>query len=285
MELGNIGAVFRFEWRRSLTVPRLVWWLVLTLFPGLIVLLVRSAPGRELPREPWILLLFALVPMLVCMLGTFLWATPAVSAEIERRSWIYLAIRPRGSTAVVIGKYLATVTWVLPAALVGLAMAVALVPAGSGSPSDASGGRSNSVSEADSQAAIAVGVREAAPAIAALACLSCPAYAALYLAIGTLFPKRAMAIAVAYTLIFEFLISTIPAVINSLTVQFRMRTLLVDWTKLPVGDGRNAPLAFVGDGPDWQHVTILIVYTIGLLLTAVIVVRTSEYSSADDSGA
>ena len=29
---GNVGAVFLFEWKRSLTVPRMAWWLVLALF-------------------------------------------------------------------------------------------------------------------------------------------------------------------------------------------------------------------------------------------------------------
>jgi hypothetical protein len=43
-------------------------------------------------------------------LRTMLRATPAVSVELERRSWVYLAVRPNGSTAVLIGKYLAAVT-------------------------------------------------------------------------------------------------------------------------------------------------------------------------------
>ena len=60
--------------------------------------------------------------------GTFLWATPAISAELERRSWVYLAVRPNGGTAVLLGKYLAAVSWVLTAALVGLAIALAISP-------------------------------------------------------------------------------------------------------------------------------------------------------------
>ena len=40
-------------------------------------------PGQPPPFEAWAVLLFALAPMLVSMLGTFLWATPAVSMELE----------------------------------------------------------------------------------------------------------------------------------------------------------------------------------------------------------
>ena len=119
--MGNVGAVFLFEWRRSLTVPRMAWWLVLAGFPVFIIGLIRftvdaASPASrsgvdEVPRELWVGFLFALGPMLVTMLGTMLWVTPALSAELERRSWVYLAVRPHGGRAVLLGKYLAAVTW------------------------------------------------------------------------------------------------------------------------------------------------------------------------------
>ena len=34
MRLGNIGAVFLFEWKLALTVPRMACWAALALFPG-----------------------------------------------------------------------------------------------------------------------------------------------------------------------------------------------------------------------------------------------------------
>jgi ABC-type transport system involved in multi-copper enzyme maturation permease subunit len=255
MGLGNVAAVFLFEWKRSLTAARIAWWVVLTVFPVLIVTLVRSVAIEPLPREPWILLLFALTPMVVSMLGTFLWATPAVSAELEGRSWVYLATRPGGNTAVLLGKYLAAVTWVLPAALLGLAMAVALVPLDD---------------------AWQIGL-----IIARITCLSCPAYAAVYLLIGALFPKRAMALAVAYTLLFEFVISMIPAMINTLTVQVRSRTLLIEWTDVSLGEVRDGPMAVLGEPPAWRHVLILVAYTATLLIVAIVRVRQSEYSAAE----
>ena len=258
MQLGNVGAVFLFEWRRSLTAPRIAWWLILTCFPACIVGLIRLVPD-EPPREAWALVFFALFPMLVSMLGTFLWATPAISAELERRSWVYLAVRPNGGTAVLLGKYLAAVSWVLTAAVVGLAIALAI------SPTD--------------------DWRRIGATIVSLVFLSCPAYAAVYLLLGTLFPKRSMAIAVAYTMVFELIISLVPAMINKFTVQYRLRALVVDWADVSIGDQREfVAMALIGDAPAWHHVLVLIVYTLFLLVVSVGVLRASEFSSEEESG-
>lgn len=253
MNPGNFGAVFFFEWQRALSPARMAWWLVLILFPAFIVALIRVSSTQP-PREPWYIFLFALVPMLVSMLGSLLWASPAVSSELELHSWTYLAVRPHGKTALLLGKYLATVTWVLSAALLGLSISVLIA-------------------------------RPADPwylwsTIAKLACISCPAYAALYLAIGCLFPQRAMAIAVAYTLVFELVVGFVPALINKLTVQYRLLALLVDWGTLPLG-GRSGSgmLAMIGDAPAWHHVAILAGYTAAMLLLAVVVVHLREFTS------
>ncbi len=201
MYLANAWTVFRFEWRRAMTFAGIAWWLVLAIFPVAMVFAIHLVPG-DVPREPWSVFLFVLIPMLVSMLGTFLWTTPAVSAELEQQSWTYLAVRPGGRTALLLGKYLAAVLWVMPAILAGLAGSVLI-------------------------AASELTVEESkriAFALVAIASLSCPAYAAVYLLLGTIFTKRSMAIAVVYTLIFELAISLVPAVINKFTVQFRLRS-------------------------------------------------------------
>ena len=43
-----------------------------------------------------------------------------------------------------------------------------------------------------------------------------------------------MVIAVAYTLVFELIISFIPAIINTFTVQYRIRTLLLLWGEMKI---------------------------------------------------
>lgn len=259
MNLGSVAAVFLFEWRRAFTLARMAWWMVLALFPALIACLVRLAlRGETMDFEPWIIMLFTLIPMLVSMLGTFLWATPVVSAELERKSWVYLAVRPHGTTHVLIGKYLVAVTWALSAAIVGLCAAIAIMPY--------DGMRIGGI-------------------IVRITLLSCPAYAALYLLLGTLFPKRSMVMAVAYTLIFELIISFVPAIINTLTVQYRIRTLLLLWSDMKITGDVNAMLAFLGDPPAWEHVVVLIAYTLTLLVAAVGVVRSREFSNTEEGEA
>lgn len=258
MKVGNVRAVLEFEFRRALTMPRLAWWLLLTLFPALITLLIRLVPKRSLlPREPWSAFLFALVPMLISMLGTFLWTAPAVSAELERNSWTYLAVRPGGRTALLLGKYLATVTWVLPALLLGLCLSM-MIAAGE-------------LSAAESW--------RIGWTIGRLSVLSCLAYAALYLFLGTLFPKRSMVVAMVYTLLFEFVVSTLPAVVNKFTVQFRLRALLVRWADIGLGDVRDfVNVQLVGQAPPWHHVAVLLAYTAFLLLAATWTVRRRAYA-------
>ncbi len=256
MNPSSVLAVFLFEWRRAFTLARMGWWMVLALFPALIVSMIRFAlRGETMPHEPWIVMLFTLIPMLVSMLGTFLWATPVVSAELERKSWVYLAVRPHGTINVLIGKYLVALTWALSAALVGLCAAMVIIPHDS----------------------MRIG-----GVIARITLLSCPAYAALYLLLGTLFPKRSMVIAVAYTLVFELIISFIPAIINTLTVQYRIRTLLFIWSDMEINAEMNALLAFLGEPPAWEHVVVLIAYTLTLLVAAIGVVRAREFSSTEE---
>lgn len=274
--IGNVGAVFAFEWKRALTLPRMMWWLLLTAFPIFIMLIIRlnvfeassieqraGNAWQEVWRSLCAWLLFALIPMLVSMLGTLLWTTPAVSAELERRSWVYLAVRPNGGTAVLLGKYLAAVTWIIPPALMGLTIAV--LAAGL----------------AKSEDTLRVWMT-----MAGLVLLSAPAYAAIYLLIGVLLPRRSMVLAVAYTLVFELVISFVPAVINKITVQYRLRSLAAEWCDIKfMGPGSQSATAMqlIGSEPAWQHVVALVVQTTVIVVLAVVLLRAREFSTSAES--
>jgi ABC-type transport system involved in multi-copper enzyme maturation permease subunit len=262
--MGNVAAVFAFEWKRALTIPRMIWWAVLASFPvfimTLISLIAHHGPANqdEVWRGVCTWLIFALIPMLIPILGTLLWTTPAVSAELERRTWVYLAVRPNGATAVLLGKYLAAVTWVIPPAIISLLIAVWLPGTGD--------------------------EYRIAKAMIGLVLLSCPAYAAIYTLLGVLMPRRAMVLAVAYTLLFELIISFVPAVINKMTVQYRLRALAASWCKLqiPVTPGSTAASWF-GNEPDWVHITVLLSQAAVLLVIAVTVLRFSEFASSAET--
>ena len=270
MRIGNIWSVFQFEWRRATTLPRIAWWLALVAFPVFVVAMIRMAPD-QVPREPWAVFLFVLLPTLIAMLGTFLWTTPAVSSELERQSWVYLAVRPGGRSAVLLGKYLAAVTWVLPAAIISLTICIPI----------ASGVNSWEPSTVDRMG----DAWRFWLTMVSLIALACPAYAAVYLVIGALCERRSMVIAVVYTLVFEIIVSTVPAIVNKLTIQHRLRALLVAWADIDVrGADRFISSELLGNAPPSIHVAVLVLYTIAMLAIAIWVVQRREYVNGTDPG-
>ena len=268
----GVPAVFEFELRRAMTVPRIAWWCVLALFPVVIISLVLIVPEarRDAPREVLQFILFVLLPLLISMLGTFLWTASAISAELEKESWIYLAVRPGGRIAVLLGKYAVAVVWVLPATLVGATLSSFVLWISGSTVSDAGL------------------ILQTWFALVRLCCLAVPAYAGIYLMLGTIFTKRAMVISVAYTLLFELVVSFVPALINKLTIQYRLRALGIEWANIDIskagGDFGSTDL--FGSEPAWFHITVLVAYVAALLVAATSLVRKREYlatSSADVS--
>jgi hypothetical protein len=196
--------VMRFELRRSLTPSRAAIWFVLVAFPIALISVLRvTTPVRNV--EPWGLMLYFLVPEVVCLLGLLLWATPVISTEIEGQTWIYLALRRSGRSFVLLGKYLTAVLWSVSAALVSISIcAIVMGPAGGW---------------------------KVWWVMCVLSVLSCFAHASLYVLIGTVFFRRTMVAAVFYTMAVEYGLALVPAVANKLTINYRLRGLLADWTQ------------------------------------------------------
>ena len=268
-QLGHVLTVFEFELRRALTAPRIAWWCVLAFFPVAMTSLILLVPNarQNIPVEVWSSFLFALIPMLISMLGTFLWTAPAVSAELERQSWVYLAVRPFGRTSVLLGKYMAAIAWVLPATIIGVSLSVLIIRLAGGALQTPG-------------ATFRVWF-----AILRLSCLSVPAYAAIYLMLGTLFTQRAMVVSVAYTLIFELVVGFVPALINKLTIQYRLRALFLAWADIDVSAAELVgPMDLFSQAPAWQHVTILLTYIVIMVAAALALVRRREYVLASSAG-
>ena len=344
MILHNTLSVFRFEFRRTLTVSRIGVWLLLVMFPVFIVSVMKyyedefdgeqfTKPGevsieiplegvkiydikfrhgrrvgtieiaqgdhvRTIPNVPipnnlspqeigascrqlvsefeskpeeernvkvggriddtvWGWVLFGLIPEVITLFGLLLWVTPVVQAELEGKTWIYLAVRPRGRASVLLGKYLAAITFTALAGWTSAAICIYIA-----------------------QPAYPWKLYTALFLIVGLACLG---YGALYSLIGVFMQRRAMVIAVAYTLVFEFLISIVPAVINQFTVQFRLRNLFVQFMSwrglLPDELGE----AFLGNQPAWLHILILGGFVATLLAVGMQAIQRKEYATADEA--
>lgn len=255
--------VMLFELRRSLTVGRMAMWLLLVAFPIAIVAVVCTvARSREVhiaaPDEYVEALGFTvyfLIPEVTCLLGLLLWATPAISTEIEGQTWIYLALRRSGRSMVLIGKYLTAVAWTLSAALVSITVCVWLV------------------GSADASRLWWV--------MSGLAVLSCFAHAAIFLLIGTVFYRRTMVSAVFYTMLVEYGLSFVPALVNKFTVNYRLRGLLANGMQWETVRSRAENI--FGSESVSTHLLALALITIGLLGAALYRVSHAEYPTQQET--
>ncbi len=348
--MSSLWAVFGYEWRRGMTPGRIGWWFVLTLFPALIVLMIRWQPqfGRGMQPEEintvWSIVFYLLIPCVCCVLGVFLNAAPAIAAELEQRSWVYLATRPRGILWLMLGKYLVAVVWAVISALLSISIAAVVSQLdfqayrNGASTGSLPASQTNDVlrplepgidgkteaeyrqSTADAQLASRGGVNQAGVERSAakgsitdllansvhhvlwstqgamirrtwvtmvkLSVLSAIAYASLFLMIGAMFPKRAMVFCVAYIALVEVVLSLIPAVINRMTFQYRLRSLMINWAD-PVGQDQmqgNMFFRYVfADGGNTEQVTWMIGLACLFLLVALLVAQKREFTAAAES--
>ena len=299
-------AVFRFELKRVLTPGRAFWWVVVAAFPVVIMLLMINylQPPRQATQENintlFTIALYFVAPTISCMLGALLIAAPAVASELEQHSWIYLAVRPSGLFYLVMGKYLVAVVWAASATIVGVTAAVAVAgiedqtvarvldkddPAGTATLDRATrrGGRFRD--ETTPNAVPGITARgEVGRAMVGLAILSAFAYSALYVMLGTVFHRRAMVLCVAYTAAVELFLGFFPAVINRFTIQFRLRTLLFDWTTQSDEFRNSGVLDFVAsDESAFIQVMWLMSWTAVFLAIAVVSVHVREFTSAGET--
>ena len=204
--------------------------------------------------EPFGMTMYFLIPELTCLLGLLLWATPAVSTEIEGQTWVYLTMRSSGRGVVLLGKFLTAVVWTLSASLLAVALCTIVVGPTIGS--------------------------ELWWVLTQLVILSCFAHAALYLLIGTVFYRRTMVAAVVYTVLVEYVVSFIPAVVNKFTINYRLRGLLADWMGW-MGARSQAENIF-GSEPASTHLQMLGIMIVVLLCTALYRVERAEYPTQQE---
>ncbi|MCA9061931.1 MAG: hypothetical protein KDA96_02700 [Planctomycetaceae bacterium] len=266
--MNHFLAVLLFELRRSVTVTRVMWWIVLASLPILVTVLLRFGTemdeairsGRmpaEAVNSTWSVLYYVIVTCVSCTLGVFLNTAPAVATELEQHSWVYMATRPNGIRWLLFGKYTIGVLWAATAAIAGLSVSVFLCEA----PESWLIWRTLTV----------------------LCILSSLCYGAIYLMIGAIMPKRAMVLCVVYTIFVEIVLGLIPAVVNRLTIQYRLRSLFVNWAPLNQ-DIRNQP--FFGHVFDEKSAAWQIAWLMGLMIlflaAAQVVAHRKEFTQASE---
>jgi len=246
--------VVKFELARSMTFGRSAIWMLLVLFPVTLITVMRFSRVPLDPVEPWGMVLYFLVPEVICLLGLLLWATPAISTEIEGQTWIYLAMRQSGRTYVLLGKYITAVLWTLSAALASTTLCVVVM-------GSAGGIRLWSV-------------------MCVISALSCLAHASLYVLIGSVFFRRSMVTAVFYTIAIEYGLSAVPAVVNKLTINYRLRGLLANW--MDWEQARSTAENVFGSEPTWVHLAVLAILSVTLLGVAIARIGLGEFPTQQE---
>lgn len=253
--LAAIRAVAGFQLRRLRTPQRLLLAAAGASLPAAVMLAVRRIAG-PLDADIAAVLLYMLVPEVVCMLGLLVTMCPCVADELERGTWPHVCTRPGGRRALLLGTYLAAVVWTFAVAGVALAATLAVAPV-------AAPGRLAAV-------------------IAPLALLSCLGRAALFALPAVVVPKRALVASVAAALVVEYLAGFLPAIVNQFTVSLRLRSLLVSWMgwreKLPVEMD-----LLVDSRPAGVQVAAVLLLAAALLVAAVVILERRQFPPAEES--
>ena len=248
-------AVARFQLRRLSTPQRLLLAGLGAVFPAAVMLAVRRI-SADVDRNAVVALIYALVPEMVCMLGLLLTMCPAVADELERGTWPHVTVRPAGRRSLLLGTFLAAVTWTT-----AVAAAAALL------------------------ALVASGI-DGVPALAAmflgLSLLSCLGRAALFALPAVIVPRRALVASVGAALVVEYLAGFLPAIVNQVTVSLRLRSLLVSWMDW----GKVLPvemLMMIDTNPVWVQLAAVFAVTVTLLTVAVLILERRQFPPAEES--
>ena len=254
--LAAIMAVARFQIDRLLTPPRLGLAVIGVIFPSAVLLAASKARGASLEHDLGAILLYALVPEAVCMLGLLVTISPAVADELERGTWVHVAVRPGGRRALLLGTWLAAVLWTGTVALAGLLLALLIGVIDRGSSLFGS--------------------------FAILVALSCIGRAALFSLPAVIVPKRSLVASVGVALVVEYLAGLIPAVVNQFTVSLRLHTLLVRWMNWRRSVTPELQL-LIDDGPPWVQVTAVFVLAAVFLSIAVAILEWRQFPPSEES--
>ena len=199
--LAAIRAVTGFQLSRLLTRPRLAMGLAGAIFPAAVMFAVTRTASID--RNMTVVMIYALIPEALCVLGLLVTMCPVVADELERGTWIHIAVRPGGRQNLLLGTFAAAVLWTAVVSFTALMLTLLVA-----------------------QPTQPIGL---IVMFSVLIGLSCVGRAALFALPAVILPKRALIASVGVALIVEYFAGLLPAVVNQITVSLRLRSLLVEW--------------------------------------------------------
>ncbi len=154
------------------------------------------------------LYLFLLYPQALCLLISLFYGTSVLGHELTGKTLTYLFTRPLPRWKFILGKYLGIITalliptslslltsWLILGALGGFSVFLALLAATVG---------------------------------------ALMAYNAIFILFGFLIPRRAMIVALLYGVVFEMVLSFVPALVNQFTITYYLRSFVVKTLDLQI---------------------------------------------------
>lgn len=253
--LAGAWTVALFQLRRMVTRPRLAMAVLGAIFPAAVILAADRASRGRLGNDANAAMLYALIPEAVCMLGLLVTMCPAVADELERGTWVHVAVRPGGRRSLLLGTFAAAVLWTAGVAIAATAIALPF---------------------ADVDDRLGLG-----RILVALVLVSCVGRAALFALPAVIMPRRALVASVGVALVVEYLAGVIPAVVNQATVSLRLRSLLVDW----MGWERKLPTEvqlLVDPQPAWVHLLAVAILVAVMLTAAVVILDRRQFPPSDE---
>jgi len=253
--LSSAFTIAEFQLRRMLTRSRLALAAIGILFPTAVVAAVGRTAGFPIKQDLAALLIYALVPEAVCVLALLVTMCPVVADELERGTWIHIAVRPSGRRAMILGTFAAAVVWTVSVATLALVPAVLV----------------SGTEEPFRLFSVMLG----------LIVLSAAGRGGLFALPAVIVPKRAMVASVGLALVVEYLAGLLPAVINQATVSLRLRSLLVEG----MGWRRQLPAEvqlLIDSNPPWVHVLAVLVLVTILLGLAVVIVERRQFPPSEE---
>ncbi|MEE2825951.1 MAG: hypothetical protein VYE64_04940 [Planctomycetota bacterium] len=261
----SVLATFQFELSNFLSLQRMAVTAILALFPPVMLALIFFGFRFTSETFEYPLIVTVLFVSIVSLLGMLLWATPNIYSELEGKSWIFVASRPGGRISIVLGKYCSAVLFGFTISLISITGCLVVIQTMAGS----------------LQNPIWVWF-----SMNLLYFIGCMSYGAIYSLIGTLFYRRAMVAAAAYTIVSGMVLANVPAVVSRLTLRYHLQFIGYQWFGEEAGLNLSDLMAHyaLAETPSvgW-HLLWLIIAILSSLALAAWVVVSCEYVTSDET--
>lgn len=265
--LQNATATCLYEIRSSFTIQRTSVSLALALFPptmlGLLILgakFSRTGISTSILQDFTSLLTITLTG-LTSLLSLILWTTPNVSAELEGKSWVFIASRPGGRISIFLGKYLAACCVSFAICIIAISLSTLLI---------------------DSQLHTG-NAGKFWLSLSSIFLLTCLAYGGIFSLLGVLFIKRAMTFSIAFVIGSDLIMGSVPGVLmNKFSIRYHLQEIALSWLGwfLP-GTSETGYRAIFGEGyPVTAHILIIFGVTITTLCVGACAIVNREYITA-----